>query len=306
MRLLCAAAAVFLLVILLPYSARAHGDIRLAKRSLTLEPGQAQSFQGDLHYHRLVGTVRADNPVRVLFVNDRTGETVLESGPSRSIQMNHLIRCCDDLGWAPFTLLIVNEGLAPVEVDLRARLVHDDFAVYADGAEAGAHESIPVLGMIWALVLWRVCRRSKPLPGPARAAGLTAALVIVALGICLYGSARYSAGVVPAFLAGLSDIPLIPANPIVSGTSVLLALFGIAWAWAVVWWVRARHTAEAGPWLGLGAAFVAMIVATGIFMEQAYGNWWVPLAAGIAAMLPVLAVLLIRFTPRQAPALAPE
>ncbi len=163
MRAAVVAVAVAALLVAAPTVALAHGDLVLVDEVLELAPGGSAAFDGDLHYHRVVGTVSADGPVRVRFVDGAAGADVLGFGPASDLAFNSLVRCCDR-AWTPHTLLIENVGDTAVTVEARARLVHDDLAVMVDGVESGTRASIALLGLGWGGLVLGASRRQRRVP----------------------------------------------------------------------------------------------------------------------------------------------
>ena len=179
----CAAAllATMLLVALVPAAAAAHGDSRLVDDVIALAPGASASFDGELHYHRVVGKVAAGSPVRVRLVAARSGQDVLTVGPGTQLSFNDLVRCCDE-AWAPHTLVIDNRSDRPVIVTARVSLVHDDLAVMVDAAESGTRASIVLMGLGWWGLVWHAARRRSAdvlLRRPAIGLAVLSAFVLV-------------------------------------------------------------------------------------------------------------------------------
>jgi hypothetical protein len=274
-----------------PSPALAHGDVRLVDEVVRLEPGESAQFDGDLHYHRLVGRISADGPVVVRLINVDGESVALSRGPGAELSFNDLIRCCDDRAWTPHRLVIENPGDDPVTVEARARLVHDDLAVMVYGAEAGTRESIVVMGAIWIAVLWRGTRWRRamlPMRWPLLASvGLAAG--VGALG--LYGAVRYGIGGAPALVAALGDIPVLPVNAIVSRASLVMLVAMVGWALAGYWWARARPSASKPLWVALGLALAGMVALTALLIASAYEATGVPVAMALAAIVPLLVVI---------------
>jgi hypothetical protein len=282
--------ACIVLLALTPTIASAHGDARLVDGTITLLPGTSASFDGELHYHRLVGEVAADGPVRVRLVGARSGTDVLTVGPGTGLVFNELVRCCDE-AWAPHTLEIENAGTQPVSVTARVSLVHDDLAVMVDGAESGTRASIVLLALGWWGLVWRAFRRRVPdVPLRRPAVGL-AVLSAFVLGLGTYAALRYGVGGAPSVVAGNADVPVLPMNPIVSRASLLMGMSMLGWAVVGLWWVRARLAAARGAWLALGVALAGSAAVVAIAIFAAYGGPVVQSAWLVAAATPIVVVL---------------
>ncbi len=283
-------AGLALLVVLIPLPARAHGDVALADATVTLAAGESVRFEGDVHYHRLVGRITADTPVTVGLVDARTGRTVLAAGTAGDHSLNELIRCCREQVWAPHVLVVENVGRAPATVHVRAALVHDDLAVMVDRAESGVAESVVFFGVVWVAVLSRSLRRR-------RSESLRASLVMMAVLTGLvtvaawYGAVRYGGFGAPAMVAALSDAPVLPMNPVVSRASFLLGIGILAWGWGGARWARVDPADRRGPWLATGAWLSAAVVATGLAVTVAYRGPGIPAALTTVFVLPMLAVM---------------
>ena len=269
----------------------AHGDVGLVSERLTLEPGETKEFAGELHYHRLVGRAASDGPVTMLLVDHRTQDVVASYGPDVKLSFNELIRCCDDTGWAPHTLILENAGSSTTTVDITARLVHDDLAVMVYGAESGTRESVAVFGLIWAAVVWRVTRGRKPPLTLQRSLGVTAGLLALVAVLSMLGFIKYGAGGPPALLAGLSEISLIPFNSAVSGVSILIAILIFMWGLASVWWIRAKPLSAQSQWTALGLLLAALPVTTGLLVAGNYDGVGIPLSSAVVATAPNAFVL---------------
>jgi hypothetical protein len=279
----------------LPVAAAGHGDVPLVRETVTLGPGESVRYLGHVHYHRLVGRVSADGPVVVRLVDAHDGSVAFETGSATRHAFSELIRCCDDLAWADYLLEIENVGPGAAVVSARVVLVHDDLAVMVWGTESGTRAAIVILGLLWAGILW-LAVRSRARPARLRRAAAAAGIVwAVPVALLAWGTTRYGGGGVGAFIAGLSDLPVLPWNPIVSRVSLLLGLAAISWGTAGVFWARSGPGEHRGSWLAIGATLVAAVGATAILVIAAYGDPWIPAvwtAVGIAPMLGVLAVRL--------------
>jgi hypothetical protein len=270
--------------------ASAHGDVLLVDEVLVLEPGGTASFEGQLHYHRVVGRVASDGPVHVRLVASGPGTEVAALGSGTEVSFDELVRCCDVV-WAGHTLLIENHGDRPVTVTARAGFVHDDLAVMVDGAEDGTRISIVGLGLGWAALVWWARRRSDHVVPLRRSAVGLAVVTVTVLGLGAYGTLRYGGRGASSVVAGGGDVPLLPVNPIVSRASLLMLLSMVGWATAGIWWVRARPRATRRGWLSVGAALAGAVVVVAVAVSVTYGNPLVQVAWVVAAATPVLVLL---------------
>lgn len=273
--------------------ASAHGDAVIVERTIELGPGAAQRFGGELHYHRLVAAISSDAEVRVRFQRTSDAAVAVDHPPAREIRLNSLIRCCDEGAWTPYSLIIENPTDRTVRVRADARLVHDDLAVMAYQAEEGTRESVVIIGGIWLALLFTARRSRRPLGRtPLALAALSAGVIAFAA----YGAARYGGVVGPgALVAALSDVPVLPTNPIVSRAALLLLLIGIAWSWILARWAGS----QAGPSHAvIGATLAVTVAAVALAIAGAYGETGMPLAFTVAALLPIALVVAMRYRTR--------
>jgi hypothetical protein len=291
LRSVVVAAAAALLVAVPAAPAAAHGDLLLADETRVLDARESLRFEGEVHYHRLVGRVEADGPVAVRLIDSESGRTVVERAPTTSVALNELIRCCDGRVWAPHTLVVENPGPNAVTVETRFAMVHDDLAVMVDGAEDGTRSSIALFAIGWVVLLWRLTRRPGPLATSLRPVRLLGAVVAALVGLATYGAVRYGEWGAPAVVAALFDVPVLPANAFVSRASVLMGVSIALWYWASARWVRARGGLRRRTWLATGMPLIAVPPAAGALVFLAYGRAGVPLAWTAAAILPMIAVM---------------
>lgn len=271
--------------------ALAHGDTDVAHDLTSLEPGASATYSVDLHFHRLAGEVRAGGAVTVEL--RRAGATApsFASGPSERVGLNHLIACCDDEQWAAHELVVTNTGSRSVLVHTAVNAIHDDLAVMVAGAEAGAHESVVVLGGLWAWVLWRIARRrSDPVP-LRRSVGVGAAVVGFVATLTLGGTLRYEGAGAGNLVAALGDLPILPMNPVVSRASLLMGAAIFGWGYAGAKWARARPGADPVAWRAVGAGLIGLVVVTAVAIAAEYRAWVMPTAAAVAAALPIIVTL---------------
>ena len=279
-----------LLVAVVPVAASAHGDSRLVDEVIDLAPGASASFDGEVHYHRVVGQVAAASPVQVRLVAARSGQDVLTVGPATQLSFNHLVRCCDE-AWAPHTLVIDNLSDRPVTVTARVSLVHDDLAVMVDGAESGTRASIVLMGLGWWALVWHAAQRRRAdvlLRRPAIGLAALSAFVLV---LGTYGAVRYGVGGPAAVIAGNADVPVIPLNPTVSRASLLMGLSIIGWAAVGTWWVRARGPGVRLPWIALGVALAGAAGLVAVTILVTYGGPVVQTAWLVVTVTPIILVL---------------
>jgi hypothetical protein len=289
---------VLLLVVVGGAPARAHGDVLLVDEVVVLGPGEVASFDGELHYHRLVGRVSSDGPVRVGLVAADAIDEVLAVGPGTELAFNELVRCCDEV-WAPHTLLLENVGTEEVTVTARAALVHDDLAVMVDGVEDGTRASIVLFALGWSALLWRGARRSA-VGDDRRGVGRSlrrptvglAMLTLFVLGVGSYAALRYGVGGAASVVAGNGDLPVLPRNPWVSRASSLLGIALLGWTLVAAWWVRARPASARRRWNALGVALAGSVVVVAAAITAAYGGPAIQVAWTVAAAGPVVVVLL--------------
>jgi hypothetical protein len=211
--------------------AAAHGDGLLVRGSLTLAPGEVAAYHGSVHYHRLVARVVADGPVRVRLHDFVTGEVALEVGPTLRLAVNELIACCDDATWTPYTLEIENVGDRPVALRARAVLVHDDLAVMVHGAESGTREGAVFITAAWIVLLWWGRRRPGRASALRRAGRASAVLAAGAVIAGAYGWLAYGRSGAAGLVAGLSHVPVLPWNPLVSRVSLFLGVPSSGGSW---------------------------------------------------------------------------
>jgi hypothetical protein len=278
--------------------AHAHGDARLVDDTMVLAPGESATFTSGLHYHRLVGRVDADGPVGVRLVDVASSRAAVARGPSSSIALNDLVRCCEGRTWAPHALVVENSGPGTVTVTARVALVHDDLAVMVDGAEPGTRSSVAIFAVAWAVLLSRLSGGTPRAASSGRAALVTlggggAALLLLAA----YGGVRYGGLGAPGLLAALFDVPVLPVNPIVSRASLLLGVAIGSWYWASAHWVRRDGVMTSHRWVGGCLALAAVPVAAGGAVLAGYGRPAVPVTWAAAACLPLL-VVMVRQRPR--------
>jgi hypothetical protein len=276
-----------------------------------------------LHYHRLVARYDASGgPIVLEVVPGGAGEAspVVRRELVGSGRLHALVACCLDAGYSPYWLVLRNEGSGTVQLQLRAWLVHDEYAVVAEAAEPGAVE---VPGGLFALLgswaLLAVARRRGLTSGGGRharaaasfrramRASLLAASIasLVALALGVAGAVRYGTDPIVGMMAIMADLP-VPGGLFGSRAAFLLALVMLTWSGAFVLWIvaaaRAETRAERRRLALLGIALAGTHLAGSLAMTLAYGAV-VPVALGLVLALPFGAAcaLLLR-TPRGAAA----
>jgi hypothetical protein len=293
------ASLVLLLAVFGGAPALAHGDALLVDEVVVLGPHEVASFDGELHYHRLVGRVASDGPVQVRLVGADTTDEVVTVGPGTELAFNELVRCCDE-AWARHTFLLENVGGTEITVTARAALVHDDLAVMVDGVEDGTRASIVLFGLGWSALLWRATRRSADRDDPRasrrslrRPTSGLALLALFVLGVGSDAALRYGVGGAPSVVAGTGDLPILPRNPIVSRASLLLGIALIGWTLNAAWWARARPATDRGRWSAVGVTLIGVVVVVATAITAAYGGPTIQVAWTVAAAGPVLVVLAV-------------
>lgn len=292
-RLLLTGLGAVAVLALSPTAALAHGDSRLVDDVVTLAPGTSVRFDGSLHYHRLTATLDADGPVTLALVHAATGREAARAGPAATIRVNQLVRCCDEVAWAEHDLIVTNPGEEAVTVRADARLVHDDLAVMVDGAEAGTRASVVVIGAGWAALVWRAVRHRPREAGLVQPLRLVAMASVGVLAVGVYGAVRYGGGGPGALVAGLGGLAVVPFNPVVSRASLLVAVGMFLWGRAGLTWARVDGAPSAG-WNAVGAALIGMVVVVALAITSAYGRGGVALASAVVAIVPLLAVPVLR------------
>lgn len=149
------------------------------------------------------------------------------------------------------------------------------------------------MGLIWGVVMWRIVRRPERTTAFAHAQWWSGAVVGAVVVLAWFGSLRYGSPGPPGLVAALADVPVIPANPVVSRASLLLGVTMVGWAIAASRWARSRTVAPRLPWLLLGVGLLATVTATLAAMAGSYGSVGIPTAMALVAAIPVLGVLVL-------------
>ncbi len=303
-----------------------HPDERVVEATLRLGPGEVASFPMSVHFHRLVATYRVHEPsesqVRLLVMPAAAIDVDERTGPSPDIAielagegaLHHLIDCCLDIGYADYHLAVRNDGDAPALLDLRAWLVHDEFAVVVQRAEPGALE-VPLalflaLGVTATMVSARGRRRWEGVAADAGArspgalplawsAGVFVWACALAAGLAVAGAARYGTGPIDGLIAIMADVP-VPGGPFGSRAATVMGVLMLAWVASIALWIRAVYVGAHvwSPWTArVGLALAVVSLAAGAAMAWTYGSWPLPigLALVLAAPLGVCSLALRRW-----------
>jgi hypothetical protein len=298
----------------------AHPDEPVVDATLRLAPGEIVAIPMAVHYHRLVARYRthpADAPgatLRVIPAGSTPAGDAVAGGAAAGFEarlggagrLHHLIDCCLARDDAAYELWLSNEGGAPLELDVRAWLVHDEFAVIAHRAEPGALEAplMIFLGLGGAALLATSRRRQRhrepggAAGGATRARGSLAfawsfgsfvAACVMALGLGVAGMARYGTGLAAGSMAIMADVPL-PGGPFGSRGSVAMGVLLLVWMASLALWTLAIHRGAhlRSPWpvrMVLAVAAVGLIAAVTVGWD--YGRWAVPLGLGAVLVLPL-------------------
>jgi hypothetical protein len=326
-----AVATALVALLALASSASGHPDAAVVDGRLHLGPGEQAVFPMSVHYHRLVATYRLDGAPSVALevragADDAAGAIVHRTTLDGSGRLHHLVACCLGVGFSDFTLVVRNDGAEAARLDLRAWIVHDEFAVVAYAAEAGAVE-VPgalFLGLgIGATLAAAGARRRRDAPGGTTSSAAEAVAarayrwslgtfvggVAVAVALGAAGAVRYDAGLVGGMAAIMADIP-VPGGPFGSRAASLMGLLLVAWIVSVVLWivaVRRGPVPTDARVVRLGAALAVVHLSGGLALAWTYGAYLVPVGLGLvlAAPLAVSAVGLWRTGREIAPVVAP-
>jgi hypothetical protein len=298
----------------------AHPDAMLVAERLMIEPGASVTLPASVHFHRLVvryevvGSDGASLRMAVApFATDApaVGIATLD-GTGR---LNHLIDCCLDADFSGYSVIVRNDGPAPAALDLRAWIVHDEFAVVARAAEPGALE-VPLvlflaLGVAAVVVAGRRRRQGPVAAHTGRRAlqwsrGLFVVAVVVALVLGFAGMVRYGAGPVSGMVAIMADLP-VPGGPFGSRMASVMGVLLLAWAGAVgAWVVAVARGADHRSVAPLGLALATVHLGGGVALGWTYDAYAVPVVLGLALALPLAtSVAMLRPATRAAPRAQP-
>jgi hypothetical protein len=191
----------------------------------------------------------------------------------------------------PYTLVVENVGDRPVAVRVRAVLVHDDLAVMVHGAESGTREGAVVITAAWIVLLWwgrRRPRRASALRRAGWASAVLAAGVVIA---GAYGWLAYGRSGPAGLLAGLSHVPVLPWNPLVSRVSLFLGVAIVGWLVAGALWARSRPAPGSPAWAGVGVGLGAGVLGVAGAVVVEYGVLSLPLGMAAGMVIPLAMVL---------------
>lgn len=316
----CGAVAVAAMLLGVAATALAHPDERVVDATLRLAPGQVVSIPMAVHFHRLVATYRvhttdaSDLTLHVFGADtEPTGDVTTAGGAWRLVtrlqgegSLHHLIDCCLGIDHAAFTLWVRNDGAEVAVLDLRAWLVHDEFAVVVQRAEAGALE-VPLvaflaLGLSASMVSMRQRRlggggtftRSGALPPGSLALGWSVGLFgwacSLALALGVAGAGRYGTGLIDGVIAIMADVP-VPGGPFGSRAAAVMGVLLLAWMASIGLWIRAVHLGAhlRSPWPARHAMALALVsLGVGVAMGWTYGGWSVPVGLGLVLAVPLV------------------
>jgi hypothetical protein len=188
-------------------------------------------------------------------------------------------------------LVIENVGDRPVALRGRAVLVHDDLAVMVHGAESGTREGAVVITAAWiVLLLWGVRwpRRTSAVRRAGRASAVLAAGVVIA---GAYGWLAYGRSGAAGLVAGLSHVPILPWNPLVSRVSLFLGVAIVGWLVAGALWARSRPAPGSPAWTGVGVGLGAVVLGVAGAVVAEYGVLSLPLGMAAGMVIPLALVV---------------
>ncbi len=301
-----AAAALFVLLVA-PLPGDAHENRRVHEGRILLAAGERIAFPADLHYHRLVGTVRVvpgsgaagDTGVLLRVVRAGSADTLTLAGPAHDLRVSRLVPCCLGVDWSPHLVIVENPGGGAVEVRLRLVLLHDGFAVIGANSEPGA--AISALGWFGGFAaLFGFLLLRGPVASGSRGGALAwylrsqGALWLAASALAGWGMLRYGGGPAGGIIAVGADLPWIP-NAILTTQDLIFLLLMLLWLLSVALWTgaaRRGRSREAPERLRVGLAGV--VLGAGSFLAATvwaaeYGLILVPALVGAAAAAVPLA-----------------
>jgi hypothetical protein len=275
--------------------AAAHENKQVGEGSQDLAPGEALVLPVEIHYHRLVGEIKAGQGAEVVVkVGPEGQEPSVVAGPGGDFLVDALVTCCKDVVWSPYEVHIVNQGSQSVHVEYRLVFLHDGFAVIAEDAEPGALLTtlLPFVGVSGWLgyLLWR----KGPKAGPVRkaawwAGGAHGAMWLIGGGAGIYGMMRYGTGPVSGAIAAAADMPWIQ-NEILTTQDLVLGSGIVLWVVSVAAWTAAARRAGTDPTIGwLGVALGAGSVLACALWVLDYGYFLAPVLIALStAALPLV------------------
>ena len=296
----------------------AHPDERVVDATLTLAPGELVSIPFAVHYHRLAATYRVHEPgaaevmLSVVAASDALTERGQGTGEPHVFGIvlrgeggfHHLIDCCLGATYSDYRMELRNDGSDAVTLDLRAWVVHDEFAVVATRAEVGALEVPLALFVVLGIASTVASRRRARswMRDGAEPAGRTRAAVMlgwsvglfgwacaVALGLAVFGAARYGGGPVDGLIAAMADVP-VPGGPFGSRTALVMGVLLLTWTASIALWIAAvRHGTHAHvrATARFGRVLAIVSLAAGVAMGWTYGAWATPVGLGLVLAVPL-------------------
>jgi hypothetical protein len=94
-------------------------------------------------------------------------------------------------------------------------------------------------------------------------------------------------------LAGLSHVPVLPWNPLVSRVSLFLGVAIVGWLVAGALWARSRPAPGSPAWAGVGAVLGAGVLAVAGAVVVEYGVLSLPLGMAAGMVIPLALVVAI-------------
>ena len=300
--------------------ALAHPDERVIDATLTLAPGEVVTVPVSLHFHRLVTTYRVHEgmapgiTLRLVADPGAPEGRKAHTGAAPAVEaallgegvFHELVPCCLGAAYSDYRLDVSNDGAAPLTLDLRVWLVHDDFAVVAWRAEAGALE-VPfalflLLGVASTVTSTRGARRWRPgavapAVGPrggvllAWSVGLFVWACAVAVGLAAVGTARYGGGPVDAMIAVLADVH-VPGGAFGSRAALVMGVLLLAWVGSIATWtgaVRRGAHARFAATTHIARAIALVSLIGGAAMAWTYASWSTPLGLALVIAVPLWA-----------------
>lgn len=278
-------------------TAAAHGDAPSIRDTVILEPGQSATWERELHWHRMLGSIEADGPVRLIVTGPDGADLVADD--SARVFIDHLVACCRDATWTPHSIRVTNLGAGAVEARVEIALLHDNIAVLADDAEPGGWWQTLVLVLaVVAVPAWRARAAGAP-EGSAsdwiRRSRIAHATAWMAAGLlAAIGMVRFGSGPIVGSLAATAWTPTSVAGFFNTHTFVMLALMA-TWATSIAFWAGARRRAGSSRrYPRDGILFAAGPLLVALLMGIEVGGW--PIAAALG-LVPTAALALDAFGP---------
>lgn len=302
-----ALSSVFLALLITTPFATAHGDVRGHDGIAEMAPGESMHFEATIHYHRLVGTVRAVEGASLFEVSviGPGGEAQWIAGPAESLRVNYLVTCCKDATWTDHTFTVRNVGPSTVTAKVDLVLLHDDFAVIAENAEPGASWQTLLIAILLAAIPAWLARRPAA-SDEARAQrwlrigwwSLAAAWVGIAT-LSFIGMVRYGGGPLVGSRVAMAPLPTYGAFV---NSYLLVALPMMAlWVVALSGWVVVQRRSTDPRTLGAHRlAYTAAVgpLVFGVLFAVEVGN---VLLATLLGLVPAALIVAAALVPPRAP-----